>query len=391
MAYVSSLKRDDNSIWKPLKSRKKPRTPLPPIRKNSTPPGPWAKSDSEKVELFANRLAEVFTPHGNTMDPEVERELATHTQHSEKLQAFTLSELKQVIKWLNPLKAPGSNLNTALMIQEMPPKGLRTLLHIFNAIARLEYWPAPLKHAKIIMLPKPGKTPTDVASYRPISLLPVISKILEKLLLKRIYNDTHSQAWILSHQFGFRKAHCTIQHCHRLTDIINKALDNQQHCSAVFLDISQAFDKVWHQGLPLKIKQTPPPGYFKLLQSYLQNRYLVATYNNETSPTVPMPSEVPQGSTLGPLLHTIYTADIPQSNTTTLSTFADDMAIFTTHPYPILASANLQDHLHSLEKWTRKWRLKISETKSTHITFTLRRGQCPPVYINRMVYPKQRR
>jgi len=60
-AYVSSLKRD-NSIWKPLKSRKKPRTTFPPIRKNSTPPGPWAKSDSEKVELFANHLAEVFTP-----------------------------------------------------------------------------------------------------------------------------------------------------------------------------------------------------------------------------------------------------------------------------------------------------------------------------------------
>jgi len=62
------------------------------------------------------------------------------------------------------------------------------LLAIFNAITRLENWPAPLKHAKIIMLPKPGKTPTDVASYRPISLLPVISKILEKHLLKRIYN-----------------------------------------------------------------------------------------------------------------------------------------------------------------------------------------------------------
>ena len=82
-AYVSSLKRDDSSIWKPLKSRKKTLTPLPPIRKNSTPPGPWAKSDFEKVELFANNLAEAFTPHDNTNDPEVERELATHTQHSE--------------------------------------------------------------------------------------------------------------------------------------------------------------------------------------------------------------------------------------------------------------------------------------------------------------------
>jgi hypothetical protein len=85
-----------------------------------------------------------------------------------------------------------------------------------------------------------------------------------------------------------------------------------------------------------------------------------------------MLSGVPQGSILGPLLYTIYTADIPQSNKTIISTFADDTAIFTTHPDPTVASANLQDHLHSIENWTWKWRLKINENKSKHITFTLR-------------------
>jgi len=136
---------------------------------------------TQKKSSFANHLAEVFTPNDNTMDPEVERELATHSQHSENLQAFTLSELKQVIKRLNPLKAPGSDLITAQMLQEMPPEGLQTLLYIFSPLTRLKYWPVPLKHAKIIMIPKPGKNSTDITSYRPISLLPVISKILEKL------------------------------------------------------------------------------------------------------------------------------------------------------------------------------------------------------------------
>jgi len=207
----------------------------------------------------------VFTPHDNTWDPDVDKKLATDTQPSGNLQALTLNELKQVIKQLNPHKAPGSDLITALMIQEMPPEGLQTLLHLFNAIVRLEHWPVPLKHAKIIMTPKPGENPTDVASYRPISLLPVISQILEKLLLRRIYIDKHPQTWIPTHQFGFRKAHSTIQQCHRLTDVINKALDDKYYCSAVFLDVSQTFDKVWHQGLLLKIKQTLPPGYFNLL------------------------------------------------------------------------------------------------------------------------------
>jgi hypothetical protein len=113
----------------------------------------------------------------------------------------------------------------------------------------------------------------------------------------------------------------------------------------------------------------------------------MTTYKNTSSPPLPMLSGVPQGSILGPLLYTLYTANIPQSNTTFLSTFADDMAIFTTHSDPTLASANLQDHLWSIEKWNWKWRLKINETKSSHITFTLRQGHCPPVYINQTVIP----
>jgi hypothetical protein len=88
-----------------------------------------------------------------------------------------------------------------------------------------------------------------------------------------------------------------------------------------------------------------------------------------------------------PSLYTIYAADFPQNDTTILSTFADDTAIFTTHPDPTLASANLQDHLRSIENWTGKWRLKINKTKSSHITFTLRRGHFPPVYINQTVVP----
>jgi len=140
--YVSTLRRDDYSIRKPIKAKKKPQTPLPPIRKNTTPPGPWAKSDSEKVQLFANHLAEVFTPHDNSPNPEVEREIAALTQPTEKIQVFTLQELILVIKQLHPHRAPASDLISAQMLQEMPHEGYQTLLYIFNAIRRLQYWPA---------------------------------------------------------------------------------------------------------------------------------------------------------------------------------------------------------------------------------------------------------
>jgi len=96
--YVSTLKCSDHSIWKPLKSRKKPTMPNPPIRINSNPPGPWAKSDEEKAELFARHLSEVFTPHDNTFDPDVENKLTNLTKRQEKLSAFTIMEINRVIK-----------------------------------------------------------------------------------------------------------------------------------------------------------------------------------------------------------------------------------------------------------------------------------------------------
>jgi hypothetical protein len=138
---------------------------------------------------------------------------------------------------------------------------------------------------------------------------------------------------------------------------------------------------VWNPRLLLKIKQTLPPGYFYLLKLYLQDRYFVTKFNNETSSRYPIHSGVP----LGPLL---YTSDLLTSRKTTLSKFADDTAVVATHSDSATASLNLQDHLNSIEKWLQKWRMKVNETKSTHIIFTLRKGQCPPVSINQTVIPQ---
>jgi hypothetical protein len=157
----------------------------PSIRKYSTPPGPWAKSDKEKAELLAEHLSKVFSPHNNDQDQEVEQDRATHIQSQEHLKSFVLKAIKDEIKMLNQKKAPGFDLITARMLKELPKAGLVNLMYIFSAILRFEYWPKSLKIAQIIMIPKPGKNPMDVSSHRPISLLPTISKILEKLILKK--------------------------------------------------------------------------------------------------------------------------------------------------------------------------------------------------------------
>jgi len=104
--------------------------------------------------------------------------------------------------------------------------------------------------------------------------------------------------------------------------------------------------------------------------------------NGETSSHFHIHSGVPQGCTLGPLLYVVHTSDLPTSRKTTLGTSADDTAIFATHEDPTIASLNLQEHLHSIEKWLKKLKIKVNESKSWHITFTLRKGHCPAVNIH---------
>jgi hypothetical protein len=116
----------------------------------------------------------------------------------------------------------GLNLITARIVKKLRKEGLVNLMYIFNAILQLEYWHKSLKIAQIIMIPKHGKNPIDVSSYRPISLLSTISKVLEKLILKKINKDLNPQDWIPNHQFGFRQAHSTVQQCHHITDVIIK-------------------------------------------------------------------------------------------------------------------------------------------------------------------------
>ena len=178
-----------------------------------------------RAALFARDLTEVFTPHDTTLDPDLEHTLAHINTPREMLSPFTMMEMNHVIKRLHPHKAPGLDNITAKMIQELPIPGLKILLYILNAVLRLEYWPTSLKLAKVIMILKPTKPPTEVTSYRPISLLPIISKTLEKLLLLKLTNGQHYQDWLSEHQFGFRKAHSTTQQCHRLADNINRALE----------------------------------------------------------------------------------------------------------------------------------------------------------------------
>lgn len=262
------------------------------------------------------------------------------------------------------------------------------ITQLFNAAIRLKIVPTQWKIADIIMIHKHGKPPHEHTSYRPISLLPVLAKLFEKLLATRLMKIITDNNLFPDHQFGFREKHSTIEQVHRVVDIVNKTFEEKKYCSALFLDVSQAFDKVWHEGLLFKIKMNVPDSMFTILKSYLEERYYRVKHEADTSKIYPIRSGVPQGSVLGPILYLIFTHDIPTNENVTTTTFADDTAMLVTDENPATATESLQRHIRNIEKWTKKWRIKINESKSQHIIFTKCRKISPNIEINNKAIPQ---
>jgi len=175
---------------------------------------------------------------------------------------------------------------------------------------------------------------------------------------------------------------------HRITDIISPSLETKTHCEAVFLDVAQGFNRVWSDGLLYKLRFLPAP-LFLINKSFLTSRSFAVRYLDDISHTHHIMAGLPQGSILVSTLYNIFTSDIPHSNDTFIATFADDTDIISPHSDPDQSSKRLQDHMTQFQSWFHLWKIKINESKSSHITFTLRSINSHPLSINNNIIPQQ--
>lgn len=375
------------SLWKFTKAYDRPPIVKPPIRRIDNT---WARTAQEKADEFAKHLANVFTPN-DTEDMETEtivtEALTQPYQMSLPPKPVSVREVARTIRSLKDKKSPGFDLLTKEVLRELPKKALVFITTLFNGILRVQYFPMMWKVSQIMMIHKMGKPANEVTSYRPISLLPVLSKLFEKVLLSRLLPVLAENKTIPDHQFGFRAQHSTIEQIHRVCETIRTALEQKKYCSSAFLDIQQAFDRVWHKGLLYKIRNCIPHSYHLLINSYLSDRIFQVKEAEKTSKLHNIKAGVPQGSILGPLLYTIYTADLPALTGVTTATYADDTAVLACEENPKAASDVLQKGLNEIDKWLRAWKIKASALKSVHVTFALRKGDCPPVQLGNSTLP----
>lgn len=380
---LTPLGRGETSLWKATKTIGKPQEHLYPLKYSNS----WARTDAEKAEVFAIHLENVFKPNDGSDEPDVDDSLSQDLQLCLPLKPTSPKEIAREIRKLNSKKAPGFDLISPTILKNLPRKCITFLASLFNATLRTSYFPKIWKVSEILMIHKPGKPPHEASSYRPISLTPLISKLWEKIFLVRLKELMDDCDIIPKHQFGFRKQHSTIEQMHRVHYEIRRCFEMKLYCSAAFLDVQQAFDRVWHKGLLCKVKNKLPHSLYLIIKSYLEDRLFQVKQRDARSTLREIKAGVPQGSVLGPVLYNIFTSDLPVSDDVTVATYADDVAYLSSDEDPTEASNKLHHLLDETHAWMRKWRIRASAQKSNHITFTLRRGNCPPVRLGTEVLP----
>lgn len=333
--------------------------------------------NTETAEVFAQNLETQFTPNEDKKRTRTQR--ITKTNHeilniipdTYTFDHVTPEEIANIIQSLRTRKAPGHDNINNIALKNLPPKTILYITNIANTIQRLRHFPSRWKHAHVIMIHKPGKPTNIPESFRPISLLPALSKVIERTILSRI-NDILTENHIIpDEQHGFRPGHSTIHQLSRVVEFATDGLNKSFATGAVFLDVSKAFDKVWHEGLTYKLHNFHfPVGIIRLIRSYLTDRTFQVRIKDETSETHPIKAGVPQGSVIGPTLYNIYTADIPIRKDTLTAIYADDTAILSKSCSVSAISSRLQTHLNFIHRWSLDWRIKINPDKTQAIVFT---------------------
>jgi hypothetical protein len=360
------IKDNPKRFWSYFKSKSQYKS-LPHVVKGANGS---ASSPQDKASLFNNYFFSVFT----TPDPDKPLPNIDSFQNP-SLGSFSLKpkEVFDILINLDTSKAIGYDDMSPRVLKECAAELAPSLCEIFNR--SLSQGKLPLDWLKANVIPVFKKNDREsVENYRPVSLLSIPSKVLERCIFNRVFPHIKDKLHPLQH--GFIKGRSTATQLLQVFHEVSAILDNAGQIDMVYLDFSKAFDSVSHTLLLHKLQNFGIHGKLHAwTRAYLSSRLQRVTVEGHNSDWLPVISGVPQGSILGPMLFLLYINDMPNvASSCAVALFADDSKV-----YKRINSVEdcmlLQKDLDSLVQWSETWELRFHPSKCQVLSVT--RGKNP--------------
>lgn len=328
--------------------------------------------------LIANRFNEHFINIGRLTLPQQAilgdfRSFMTRvTENDFRFYRIEEDVIKEIIDNLNSNAACGLDKVSVKFLQKCKNYLVSKMVELINNMIDTSSFDDVLKQSKVIPLFKSGDK-LNATNYRPISILPALSKISEKVIHQQLTNYLFQHQLIHSNQFGFIPKSSTESATLELVNFLVKGLDDGQFVACIFIDLQKAFDCIPHDILIEKIRYYGFSNQAtELLRSYISNRQQVCCVNDTLSNPMLICTGVPQGSILGPMLFNIFINDLLQLPLKgILQCYADDAASKYRASSLSELKEMMQHDLNLLHEWFNCNRMSINVNKSNFMLFTL--------------------
>ena len=346
-------------MYKYFKSLRKGPSVPPQVKWNKD----VANCDAEKASLFNKYFCSVFT---------VSSVFKSSLNENRILNSFTVTEeaIVEILGSLDVSKSCGPDNLPAVVLRNCAKELTKSIFELFRNFKHLGTYPSAWKIGAVSPIFKKKGSKADVVNYRPVKLLCIVSKVLERLLYGSIVN--FFKGLITDSQYGFRERRSVILQMITYLDKIYKfCSENSRENSSLLFDFSKAFDQIDHGILLRKINCIGIGGkLFEILKSYLSDRLQYVKIGNLKSKNSPVTSGVPQGSILGPLLFLIFINDLPETVfNSKVFLFADDLKLLYNEN---LGNAHgIKQDLDSILRWSYENNISFNLSKCQYINFNI--------------------